>query len=193
MRTLITACRLLLLMTVLTGLIYPLFILTIAQWTFPHQANGSLVHRGETVVGSALLAQQFQSPRYFWPRPSAVQYNSLAGAGSNLGPTSLTLKQAVADRSARLIQAHPSVGEVALPVEMLFASGSGLDPHLRREAVYYQLERVIAARKLDAATATKVRELAEDALRPHYWMDLGSACANVLLLNLALDHLEGQR
>lgn len=190
MKTLITACRLLLLMTVLTGLIYPLAILAIAQWTFPLQANGSLVRRGSEVVGSALLAQQFQSPRYFWPRPSAVQYNPLAGAGSNLGPISLALKQAVADRRSRLIQAHPGAGEWAPPAEMLFASGSGLDPHLRREAVYYQLQRVIAARKLDAEAATKVRELAEEALRPHYWTDLGSSCANVLLLNLALDHLE---
>ena len=172
--------------TVLTGLIYPLVVTGIAQLAFPHQANGSLlVHAGQ-VVGSALIGQQFDRPEYFWGRPSATAghpYNALASGGSNWGPLNPALKRAVVARIAALRRADPS--QVAsLPVDLVTASASGLDPHISPAAAEYQVARVARLRRLSVAA---VRALVAQQTEPPQWGFLGEPRVNVLRLNLSLD------
>jgi K+-transporting ATPase ATPase C chain len=172
-----TAIKMFLLMTVLTGAIYPAIITVIAQLSMPHRANGSLLKKEDRVIGSVLIAQKTTDDRYFWPRPSAIDYNPIKpSGGSNLGPISNELKEKVAERKSL-------IGKDA-PPEMLFSSGSGLDPHISLEAVYYQIPRVAKARSMDEESLKKlihstVERKAFNFLRPRY--------VNVLLLNEALD------
>lgn len=166
-------------MTFLTGLLYPLLITLIAQTTMKPQADGEiLLHQGKK-VGSSHIAQKFESPKYFWPRPSAIDYNPLPSGGSNLGPTSASLKKTVEERKARFHSGN-------IPSELLFASGSGLDPHITSSAAYFQIDRVAQARGLDSK---RVKELVDRLIEKRRLGFLGEPCLNVLKLNLALDEL----
>ncbi len=183
------AVTILLGLTVLTGLLYPLAITGLAQALFPGQANGSLLVRGGRPVGSALIGQPFDEPRYFWGRPSAtapVPYNAAASAGSNLGPTNRALRQAVAARIAALRAADP-VNPKGIPVDLVTVSASGLDPHISRAAADYQVRRVAAARRLDEAT---VRQLVTQHTHGRLLGLVGEPVVHVLELNLALDGLD---
>ena len=134
-------------MTFLTGIIYPLFMTGIAQIAFPAKANGSLILKDDKIAGSELIGQKFDSSIYFWSRPSAIDYNPIPSGASNLGPTSDKLKKQVEDRR-RLFAAKNSITDAnAIPKEMIFASGSGIDPDISPEAAYLQLDRVAKARK----------------------------------------------
>ena len=175
------------LLTILMGIIYPLVVTGIAQWAFPRQANGSLALAGETVVGSALLGQANADPGYFQPRPSATGYGTLPSGGSNLAPTSAELAAAVQQRAADFRATNGLSANAAVPVEMLFASGSGLDPHISPDAARLQAGRVATARGLDEAT---VAALVEEYVEEPQLGILGQPRVNVLLLNLALDELE---
>lgn len=166
----------------LTGVVYPLVVTGIAQLAFPRQANGSLSMVGETVVGSALLGQANDDPRYFWPRPSATGYDTLPSGGSNLAATSGALTTAVTQRAAQ-----GSVANAPMPLEMLFASASGLDPHISPEAARMQIGRVAAARGLDEAVVASLVEAHVEGPQLGF---LGQPRVNVLLLNMALDELE---
>lgn len=178
---------LLMVLTVLTGVVYPLVVTLAAQIIYPAQANGSLVTVNATVVGSSLLGQANSDPRYFWPRPSAISYNPLPSSGSNLGPTSATLRDLVAQRDADFRAANGVAADVILPAELLFASASGLDPHISPEAARLQVARVAEARGVPVETvAVLVEQFVE---QPQLGM-LGAARVNVLLLNLALDERE---
>ncbi len=173
--------------TVLTGLAYPLAVAVLAQVAFPHQANGSLIMRGGTAVGSELIGQQFSDPKHFWGRPSATgpaPYNAAAGAGSNLGPTNPHLRDAVAERLALLRQADPDDTRL-IPVDLVTASGSGLDPHISLAAAEYQVGRVARARGLPEY---EVRQLVARHVEPRQWGLLGEPRVNVLRLNMALDN-----
>jgi K+-transporting ATPase ATPase C chain len=181
------ALAMLAILTLLTGILYPLVVTGIAQLAFPRQTNGSLVSVGESVVGSALLGQANAGPRYFQPRPSATGYDTLPSGGSNLAPTSLELAAAVAQRAADFRAANGLSADAAVPVEMLFASGSGLDPHISPNAARLQVGRVAAARGLDEAT---VAALVEEYVEGPQLGILGQPRVNVLVLNLALDGLE---
>ena len=181
------AAMMLLLLTVLTGVVYPLIVTGIAQLAFPRQANGSLVLSGEKLAGSLLLGQANDDPGYFWPRPSATSYGTLPSGGSNLGPTSADLAAAVAQRAADFRTVHGLAADVVVPVEMLFASGSGLDPHISPDAARLQVGRVAAERGLDAA---RVAELVETHVERPQLGFLGEPRVNVLALNLALDELQ---
>ena len=181
------ALFLLAILTLLTGVIYPLLVTGIAQLAFPRQANGSLVMAEESVVGSALLGQANADPRYFQPRPSATNYGTLPSGGSNLAPTSAVLAAAVGQRAADFRAANGLSADAVLPTEILFASGSGLDPHISPDAARLQVGRVAAARGLDEAT---VAALVEDHVEGPQLGILGQPRLNVLLLNLALDGLE---
>ena len=186
------ALLLLFVMTLLTGVVYPLLVTAIAQFTFPEQANGSLIHQNGKVVGSALIGQDFSDPKYFWSRLSATTpypYNSAASSGSNLGPTNEVLLQAVAARVQALRQADPE-NEQPIPVDLVTASASGLDPHITPAAGFYQLRRVARARNLEESV---VRELVENHLEGRRFGFLGEPRVNVLRLNLALETLSAGR
>lgn len=188
-KTILPALRMLLVLTILTGVVYPLVITAAAQVLFPTQANGSLIRDGETVIGSALIGQNMNGdPRYFWLRPSAVNYNPLPSGGSNLAPTSATLQAAVIARADAFITPNGVTNASSLvPAEMLFTSGSGLDPHISPEAARLQAGRVAVARGLDEA---RLLMLINDMAEAPQLGILGQPRINVLLLNLALDALQ---
>ena len=180
------AIVLLALLTVITGVVYPLVVTLVAQVAFPGQANGSLVVRGDDVVGSVLIGQPFDDPKYFWGRLSATApfaYNAAASSGSNLGPLNPALTDAVKARVEALRAADPG-NESPIPVDLVTASGSGLDPHVSPAAAHWQVPRVARARGLDPAA---VQTLVEQHTEGRQWGFLGEARVNVLALNLALD------
>lgn len=180
-----TATTLLIALTVLTGGIYPLAVTAIAQVVFPRQANGSLLGDGEHPVGSELIGQSFTKPEYFWGRLSATgpaAYNAAASSGSNYGPLHPGLKEAAQTRIAALT-ASGSQG-ANIPVDLVTASGSGLDPHISLAAAQFQVSRVAAARKM---TEDAVRDLVRQHTERRQLGILGEPRVNVLRLNLALD------
>jgi potassium-transporting ATPase KdpC subunit len=176
-------------LTVLTGLLYPLVVTGIAQVLFPHQANGSLIVKDGKAVGSALIGQPFDDPKYFWGRPSATSpfpNNAGASTGSNLGPTNPALKKAVQDRIDALRATDPD-NQAPIPVDLVTASGSGLDPHISPAAALYQVHRVAKVRDKDEAA---LRQLVEQYTEGRQFGFLGEPGVNVLRLNLALDSIK---
>jgi len=174
-------------LTLITGFLYPLVITSIAQVLFPRQANGSLILTDGRPAGSSLIGQPFDKPEYFWSRPSATgsfPYNAAASSGSNLGPTNEALIRAVQTRIDALKAADPD-NPLPLPVDMVTASGSGLDPHISPAAAEYQVRRIARARQLDEEV---VRALTAQHTEGRQFGILGEPRVNVLLLNLALDH-----
>jgi K+-transporting ATPase ATPase C chain len=180
------AIVLLILLSVVTGLIYPAVVTVIAQLVFPDQANGSLIVKDGKPVGSSLIGQPFDDPKYFWGRASATSsfpYNAGASSGSNLGPTNPALSDAVKGRVQTLRAADPG-NTAPVPVDLVTASGSGLDPHVSPAAALYQVGRVGRARTLDESA---VRQLVERHTEGRQLGFLGEPRVNVLRLNLALD------
>lgn len=185
------AISLLLVMTVITGLAYPLVATGVAQVLFPHQANGSLIMRGDKPIGSELIGQTFDDPRYFWGRPSATTpqpYNGTASNGSNQGPTNPALRDAVQQRIDALRKADPG-NTAPVPADLVTASGSGLDPQISPAAAHYQATRVARVRHLGA---DQVQALIAQATQGRQWGLLGEPRVNVLQLNLALDGLQAR-
>lgn len=189
MRHLLVALKLFVLMTVVLGLAYPLFILAIAQMTMKEQANGSLLSQDGLIVGSRLLAQKFTEDRYFWPRPSSTDHSALPSGSSNLGPTSAKLKSEIAERRSRLAQFNPESKD-GVPFELLFASASGLDPHISPKGARFQIDRIAKSRKLDDSKRKQLIEMVETAIDNSNFSLVGMPCINVLQLNLSLDRLE---
>jgi K+-transporting ATPase ATPase C chain len=180
------ALVLLVVMTGVTGVVYPLVVTGIAHLLFPRQASGSLIFADGKPVGSALIGQPFDDPKYFWSRPSATSpfpYNAGASSGSNLGPTNPALTDAVKERIEALRVADPG-NTAPVPVDLVTASGSGLDPHISPAGALYQVPRVARARAMDEAA---VRRLVEQHAEGRQWGVLGEPRVNVVRLNLALD------
>jgi len=184
MHEFIIALRSLVALTLLTGVAYPLLVTGLGQLANAEAAQGSLIKRGEQVVGSRWLAQPFQQAGYFWPRPSAGDYATVASGASNKGPTSKDLLDTIQARKAALLKAHLLPADAVVPPELLMASGSGLDPDLSPAAIQFQVNRVAMARGLRVETLAPLIQAATEG--PQLGL-LGAARVNVLALNLALD------
>jgi K+-transporting ATPase ATPase C chain len=181
------ALLMLALLTVLTGGVYPLLVTGIAQGLFPHQANGSLIEQNGKVVGSELIGQPFSDPKYFWGRHSAtgpLPYNAGASTGSNLGPLNPALEEAVKARIDALKASDPA-NKAPIPVDLVTASGSGLDPHISPAAARWQAPRIARIRGLGEA---EVAKLIDSHTQGRQLGLLGEPRVNVLTLNLTLDH-----
>lgn len=178
----------LLLMAVLTGVVYPLVMTGIGHVVFPHRSHGRLIVQGGEIVGSELIGQPFDDPKYFWPRPSAtgpVPYNAGASSGSNLGPSNPKLIQAVRERVGKLKAADPN-NDLPIPVDLVTASGSGLEVYISPAAAQYQAARVARARGLPVE---QVQQLVSEHTWGRQWGFLGQPRTNVMTLNPALDRL----
>jgi K+-transporting ATPase ATPase C chain len=182
----VPALRMLVVLTVVTGVVYPLVITGIAQVAFPEAANGSLIPANGKTLGSKLIGQPFDDPKYFWGRPSATSpqpYNGAASSGSNQGPRNPALADAVKDRIKALRDADPG-NNAPVPIDLVTASSSGLDPHISVAAAEYQIGRVAKARALPEQ---QVRGLVDENTEGRTFGVLGEPRVNVLALNLALD------
>jgi K+-transporting ATPase ATPase C chain len=189
MKTLTTSLKIFLFFTVLTGIIYPLIVTGIAQLAFPSKANGSLIVQNKNVIGSELLGQSFDSTAYFSSRPSAIAYQTLPSGGSNLGLTSMKLKKVVEERKLQFLAFNQLADSTTIPSEMLFASASGLDPHISPQAALLQVNRIAAARQLNSAKKQQLIQLIETQKQGPQFFCLGQARVNVLILNLRMDEL----
>jgi K+-transporting ATPase ATPase C chain len=181
--------RLFLVLTLLTGVAYPVGMTITAKMLSPDRAGGSIVKWKGVPAGSALLAQKFESPRYFHPRPSACDFGTIPSGAGNQGPTSAALQKAVRDRAASLRAAYAAHPDIPVPPDLLFASGSGLDPHISPAAMDFQMNRVAGARGFTPEQRARLEKAAREVIEPPQFGVLGEARVNVLLLNLALDSL----
>jgi K+-transporting ATPase ATPase C chain len=184
-----SATLMLLALTLVTGVIYPLAVTGVARLAFPHQANGSLIVRNGRTAGSELIGQPFSDPAHFWSRPSATgpfPFNAGASSGSNLGPLNPALTDAVSARVKALRDADPG-NTLPVPVDLVTASGSGLDPHISPAAAEYQIPRIARIRRIDP---DRLRRLVAEHTAPRQLGVLGEPAVNVLTLNLALDDLK---
>ena len=187
-KQLCSALLLLVVMSVLTGVIYPLVVTGAAQVAFPYQANGSLIVRDGRTIGSALIGQSFSDPKYFWSRPSAtapIPYDASSSSGSNIGPTNPALVEAVGARIAALRAADPG-NQAPIPVDLVTTSASGLDPHITPAAAEYQISRVAKARGLNKRI---LQQLVDQFTEGRTLGLLGEPRVNVVQLNIALDRL----
>ncbi len=187
LRQVISAVRVFVILTVLTGLLYPLVIWGVAQTVFPNQANGSLLARQGRLVGSELIGQAFEGPSYFHGRPSAAGTNGYDAAGSsasNLGPTNRDFLNQVRDRAAAVLSENALTASAETPADLVTASASGLDPHISPDAAYLQVPRVAKARRLSERT---VQQLVKAAIEGRQLGFMGEPRVNVLRLNISLD------
>ena len=176
-----------LVLTIITGIVYPAAITVMAQLLFPDKANGSLIRQGDEIRGSMLIGQKFSSPSYFWGRPSASNYSTLPSGASNQGPTSMTLKRDV-DNRRRELSKHISG---AIPADLLLASGSGLDPHISPDAALVQIDHVAKARHLNNKQRNELEELVRRSIEGPELGVFGASRVNVLNLNIKTDRLFG--
>lgn len=186
MKYIISSIRIMIFFTLLLGLAYPLFITGIGQSLFKEKANGSLVQKDNQIVGSELIAQNFEKPEYFSSRPSVISFNPLPSGGSNLGATSEALKNAVSERRTKLMESNPDMQQP--PKLLLFASASGLDPHIDLESALYQVDRIAKFRSLDKEAVNKIIYA---NIKQRQFGIFGEETVNVLVLNLALDRFHG--
>lgn len=190
MKTLIISLKIFLFFTVLTGIIYPLFVTGIAQLIFPAKANGSMIVKDNKVIGSELIGQQFDSSIYFSSRPSAISYNPLPSGGSNYGLTNAKLKHFVDSCKKQFIAFNQLDSNTTIPSEMLFASASGLDPHISPAAALLQADRVAKARNFNNIQKQKLIQCINEVKEPPQLLCLGEERINVLLLNLEVDKIK---
>ncbi len=177
------------LLTIITGVIYPLFVTVFAQVVFPYQANGSIIFDNGRALGSELIGQPFDDPKYFWSRPSAtggMPYNAAASSGSNLAPSNPALVSAMNERIQMYETAEPPSSS-KIPIDLITTSGSGLDPHISLAAARYQVKRVAEARHIDENV---IESLIDRYTETRQWGFMGEPRLNVLKINLTLDELQ---
>lgn len=190
MKTIINSILMLLVLTILTGIIYPLAMTGLGIFLFPEKANGSLYKIQNTIIGSELIGQKFTSPKYFWGRPSAVDYNPMPSGASNYGPTSKVLLDSVNART-RFIQKTTNINNtVEIPKELLFASASGVDPDISPEAARFQINRIAIERNFTSEQKKKLAQLVENSIEQPQFGFLGEPRVNVLKLNINLDKIK---
>ena len=190
MKQLIISLKIFGIMTVILGVLYPLFITGIAQLAFPHKANGSLIELNRTLRGSELIGQKTDSAAYFHPRPSATDYHTLPSGASNLAPTNKKLYDLVQARKQKFIEENNLPKNAAIPAEMLFASASGLDPHISPEAAKMQINRIAAARGFSDEQKKQLNDLVAQLTEAPQYGIFGCTRINVLRLNLELANIE---
>jgi len=191
MKTVIISLKIFLLFTILTGVLYPLLITGIAQVTYPTKANGSIIYKENKAIGSKLIGQQFDSVIYFSSRPSAVAYNLLPSGGSNYGLTNIKLKNQVAERKTQFWKFNQLDSlKTKIPSEMLFASASGLDPHISLHAAMLQVNRIALARKFSKMQKKQIVQCVKEHVEEPQFLCFGEQRINVLLLNIDLDKIK---
>jgi len=190
MRSLIISLKAILLFTLISGVLYPLFITGIARAFFPDKANGTLVVNEGKIAGSELIGQKFDSVIYFSSRPSATGYSPLPSGGSNLGITDTRLKETVYTRRQRFINANMLDSLANVPSEMIFASASGLDPHISPQSALMQAGRVASVRNFNADQRKQLQQLIKDQIESPQFLFLGEERINVLWLNLEVDKIK---
>jgi K+-transporting ATPase ATPase C chain len=190
MKRLIISLKIFLFFTMLTGIIYPLFITGVAQLLFSEKANGSLISINSKKVGSELIGQQFDSKTYFISRPSAISYNPLPSGGSNYGLTNIKLKNIVTERKIQFILFNQLDSLTVIPSEMLFASASGLDPHISQKAALLQVDRVAKVRNFNTIQKQNLVQSVKNLTEAPQFLVLGEERVNVLVLNLELDKID---
>jgi len=190
MKTLIISLKIFLFFTILTGIIYPLLVTGIAQLIFPWKANGSIITKENKLIGSELIGQQFDSVIYFTSRPSAISYNPLPSGGTNYGLTNSKLKKNVDSLKKQFIVFNKLDSLTEIPSEMLFASASGLDPHISPKAALLQVERIAKARNFTVIQKQKLYECIKKNTEEPQFLCLGEERVNVFLLNLDIDKIK---
>lgn len=186
----VISLKIFLVLTVITGLIYPLFITFIAQVIFPYEASGSVIKKEGKLIGSELIGQKFVSDKYFWSRPSAINYNPTPSGASNFGMTSAKLKSLFDERKKEFAEKNYINDADLIPNEILFASASGVDPHITAEAAFLQVERIAIARNFDEHRKQSINKLISSLTEKPQFGFLGRPTVNVLLLNIELDKIE---
>jgi potassium-transporting ATPase KdpC subunit len=185
----IIALKFLLVMIILTGIIYPIVMTGIAQVSFPSKANGSMIKKDGIIIGSELIGQKFDSTIYFWSRPSATDYNPVPSGASNYGPTSDTLKKLVTARRILFAKMNSIEDLNTVSEEMIFASGSGLDPHITPDAAIMQVNRIAKARNFDNNQKERLLQTVKDMTEMPQLLILGEKRINVLMLNIELNKI----
>jgi potassium-transporting ATPase KdpC subunit len=190
MKTIIISLKIFMFFTILTGIIYPLLVTAIAQVAFPAKANGSLIIKDSILIGSKLIGQRFDSTIYFSSRPSADSYNPLPSGGSNYGITSVKLKNLVDKRKKQFIVFNQLDSLTVIPSEMLFASASGLDPHISQKSALLQVDRIAKARNFNTIQKQNLVQSVKSLTEAPQFLVLGEERVNVLILNLELNMLD---
>jgi len=186
-KEIVLSFKMLLLMTILTGIIYTLFMTAIGQIFFNNKANGSLYYKDGMIRGSFLLGQGFTDSIYFHSRPSAIDYNPMPSGASNLGLTSKILRQQYKERKTKFLLTNMLDSTIQVPAEMLFASASGVDPHISKQAAYLQVPRIAKARALNEIQANKMFKTIDSLTENPQFGFLGNEVVNVLKLNIKID------
>ena len=188
--TILQALRMLLVMTVFTGIIYPVAMTLLSLAVFPYQAKGSMIEKNGTIIGSELIGQRFVSDKYFNSRPSGIGYNPAPSSGTNWGPTDKRMQDSANARTAQFKLQNNLSAATVVPKDMLFASASGVDPHISPEAAQLQIERIAKVRGFNPMQLSSLKKLVEDFTEGPQMKLFGNPRVNVLKLNLAVDELQ---
>ena len=190
--TILQALRMLFVMTVFTGIIYPVAMTFLSLAVFPYQAKGSMIEKNGTIIGSELIGQGFVSDKYFTSRPSGIGYNPAPSCGTNWGPTDKRMRDSANARTAQFKLQNNLSATTIVPKDMLFASASGVDPHISPEAAQMQIERIAKVRGFNPAQLSSLKKLVEDFTQGPQLQLFGDPRVNVLKLNLAVDELQSR-